>query len=163
VASERVENPTFFVGPVTFGTGGVVLPASVITDSQVAPAAGITQDKLEHQHAKIYNQAGNAVSETKAIYVARSAGTLLSFVAGMVGANAGAATVTFDLKKNGTTVLTAVVSLGSGDPAYTPKSGTLSVTSFVAGDVFTVVTVATAGGGTLGTGAFASLRAKEAA
>jgi hypothetical protein len=88
-------------------------------------------------------------------------GTLLSFKAGSIVANIGAATVTLDLKKNGVTALSAVITLNNANTARVAVSGTLSVTTLAAGDVLEVVATATAGGGTLATGVFAELRWKE--
>jgi hypothetical protein len=164
VSTQRMENPHDFAGGLT-ASGGMTIPAGAVSNAQVAAGAAIAHDKLDHQYGPLAPLTpGTAQSETVPTFVARSAGTVLSFKVGAVVANIGAATVTFDLKKNGTTVLTGVVTLNNGDAAYTPKAGTLSGTpTFVAGDVFTVVTVATAGGGTLATGIYATMRVSEGA
>lgn len=112
-------------------------------------------DDLQHQHRQVHSQANTtATTETKIVHIAYGGGTVADFRAAMIGANVGAATVTFDLKKNGSSVLSSVVTLSSSHAAYEDVVGTLSGTpTYVAGDVFTVVITATAGGGTLGTGA----------
>jgi hypothetical protein len=68
--------------------------------------------------------------------------------------------VTVDLRKNGTTVLSAVITLNNANTARVAVAGALSVTTLVAGDVLEVVT-ATAGGGTLATGVFAIVTVNE--
>jgi len=158
----RHEGEQIFADSVRF-LESPILPDESIGDDHVEAGAGIQQSKLEHQHRASYGQPNTtATTETVVLFVARAGGTVLQFVGGMVGANVGAATVTFDLKKNGTTVLTGVVTLDSADAAYATVAGTLVATpTYVAGDVFTVVITATAGGGTLGTGAFCSMTSKE--
>jgi hypothetical protein len=47
------------------------------------------------------------------VHRARNVGTVVAFVAGAVVPNVGAATVTVNLLKNGTTVLSAVVTLNN--------------------------------------------------
>lgn len=112
-------------------------------------------EDVKHQHRQIHSQPNTtATTETKITHIAYAAGVVEDFRAAMIGANVGAATVTFDLKKNGTTVLSSVVTLSSSHAAYEDVVGTLVASpTYVAGDVFTTVITATAGGGTLGTGA----------
>ena len=62
------------------------------------------------------------------------------------------ATVTVDLKKNGTTVLTGVITLDNGNTAYIPEAGSLGTATYGNDDVLTLVIVAAASGGTLPTG-----------
>lgn len=164
MAQDRHENPVHFNAAVTFSPNTLTLPAGVVADAQVAAGAAIAHTKLEHQRSPVVSWDGTTPTTTRVLFVARSAGTVLTFRVGHAVACIGAATVTFDLKKNGVTVLTGVVTQSSADAAYTPESGSLSGTpTFVAGDVFTVVTVATAGGGTIGTGGYAEMRVSEAA
>lgn len=147
----------------TITCAGLVAPASTITNSMIQAAAGIDATKVIHQHQKgLFQVHGSAAtSERKVVHVARAAGTLTEFVAGVVVACIGAATVTVDLRKNGTTVLTGTILIDSTDAAYAINVGTLASTSYVAGDVYEVVTVATAGGGTLGQGLFAQATLRE--
>lgn len=142
--------------------GGLYLSSSVVSNAQVAAGANVDANKLQHQHRALFEQPNTAAtSETKAVHVAKASGTVEAFVAGSIVAPIGGATVTVDLKKNGTTVLTAVITLDNGNTAYVVEAGTVSVSAYVAGDVFTVVTVATTGGGTLPTGVFAAATFNE--
>jgi hypothetical protein len=143
----------------------VGLPATCVGDTQMNASDPVGSDKLQHQYIEPFAQAHGvaAVSERRAIHVARGAGTLTAFRAGLTVANVGAATVTVDLRRNGTTILTSVITLNSGTAAFAKVDGVISSATVAAGDVFEVVTVATAGGGTLGQGVFATLIIREAA
>lgn len=141
------------------------IPASTIVDADVSSAADIGQGKLEHQHAKHYSQANAAASdETRMLHVVYGAsGTILDFRAGSIAKAVGDSTVTVDLKKNGTTVLSSVITLDNANTNRVAEAGTLSVTTLTNGDVLEVVIDATIGTGTLPTGVFCELRLKEKA
>lgn len=140
----------------TFPDGGV-------TDAKVAAGAGIKHTKLEHQHRIPFSQVGTAASNAgQVIYRCSGAtGTILELAVGSIGIAVGAATVTVDLKKNGTTVLSGVVTLDTGNTAYIAELASISVPGIAAGDALSLVVVATVGGGTLPTGLFVSLTVKE--
>lgn len=145
-----------FINQPTFPDGGV-------TNAKVSASAAISASKLQHQHRVKFDQPNtSATSETRVIYRCYGAtGTIKEFAAGSIAIAAGAATVTLDLKKNGTSVLSGVITLDTGNTARVAELASLSGTSLAAGDVLEVVTVATAGGGTLPTGVFASLTVEE--
>lgn len=162
-AASRIEGDTYQNGnftPKTFSP-----PAGCITDAAVVAAAGIAATKVDHQHREIITQTGSATSITQVIYRCYGAtATLIEFAVGSIAiAIGGGANVTFDLKKNGTTVLSGVVTINASSVAYVGQTGTISVPGLVAGDVLSVVTVATAGGGTLPTGLFAAVTVNEKA
>lgn len=137
-------------------------PNASIGDGAVTSADPIMAEKVQHQYCPTFAQPNTtATSETRVIHVARGAGTIEAFDAGSIAACVGAATVTVNLKKNGTTVLSAVITLDSGNTTRVIEAGTVSVMSIAAGDVLEVVTVATAGGGTLATGVFARAVIRE--
>lgn len=140
------------------------LPSSSITNSNVVAGAGISASKLQHQHQHVYAQEGtNASASARQILhvVVGATGTVESIKATLTTACIGAATITVDLKKNGTTILSAVISFSSSDAAFTLKAGTISTPAVVVGDVLEIVVVATAGGGTLGKGIAAVLKIRE--
>lgn len=149
----------------TFRCTSAGLPAASVGDNQFASSDPLSAAKQEHQHEEVVAQVHGtaAVTERRVLHVARGAGSVTAFRAGVVVANVGAATITVDLRKNGTTVLSAVVTLNNTHTAYTKVDGTVSVPTYVAGDVFEVVITATAGGGTLGQGLFAQGVFREAA
>jgi hypothetical protein len=129
------------------------LPAGTVTNAMVNGSAAIACTKMQKPRLFYYSQNGTATSVTVPIYECRGAtATIQNLRCGSIVANIGAATVTVDLKKNGTTVLTGVVTLDNANTARVAEAGTLSVTSMVQGDWLEIVTVATAGGGTLATG-----------
>jgi hypothetical protein len=140
-------------------------PTGSITDAMIQGNAGIDATKLDHQHQPVYAQPHGtaAITERQVIHVAKSAGEVVQIQAGVVVACVGAATITVDLRKNGTTVLTGAITIDNGDAAYAEVAGTVSVTTYVAGDVFEVVVTATAGGGTLGQGLYVAPVFREAA
>lgn len=146
-----------------FSCGQFSPPAGSIADAAVAAGAGIGASKLVHQHRLHYNQNGTAATATVPIHVARGTGTILDVRAGTIAACAGAATIEIDLKKNGTTVLSGTITLDNANTNRVAESGTLSVTSLVAGDWLELVITATAGGGTLGTGLLVSVTVEEPA
>jgi hypothetical protein len=134
-----------------------------IADSDISGTANISASKVQHQHRQVYSQPNTtSTTETRIIHVVNGASaTITSFSAGSIVANVGGATVTVDLKKNGSSVLTSVITLNSSTVAYTPTLATLSTTTATTNDVFTIVITATVGGGTLATGVYASLNIYE--
>lgn len=115
--------------------------AGSISDNHIASAASVSVDKLQHAYSKGTNfaQAIGATPATREeiLFVALNSGVLRFF--GALLYDTGTSTsVTFDLKKNGTTVLTGVVTITHGTADHTIVEGTFASTSFVAGDVFSV-------------------------
>ena len=140
----------------------VSLPASVVSNANVAAGAAIATDKLRHKHRKTYAQSGTAASVTIPIHhVIGATADNLSCKAGSIAIAVGAATVTIDLKKNGTTVLTGVTTLDTGNTARVGEALGVNVFSAVTGDLYELVITATAGGGTLPTGLFVEFEIDE--
>lgn len=130
-------------------------PVGSIGNAAIQSSAQLPATTLRHHLHKAYSQPNTtATTATLPLHVARFAGTVEQLVAGSIAACAGAATITVDLKKNGTSVLTAVITLDSANTARVVESATLdpALVDYVAGDFFELVVTATAGGGTLGTG-----------
>lgn len=160
--ASQIEGAQNFKGAVTLAS--VNLPSECVEDRHVEAGAGIDSDKLEHQHRVTYGQANTAaVDETRIIHVVHgTTGEVIAFVAGSIAKAVGDATCTVDLKKNGTTVLTGVITLDSGNTNRVAEAGTLSGTVTLAvGDVLEVVIDGTIGTGTLPTGVFCSATIKE--
>lgn len=128
-------------------------------------SAGILYTKMEHREVKHYTQPhGSAAStERKPIHTVKGAtGTIVSFRAGVVVACVGAATISIQLKKNGTNILTAALVLDNTNAAFTFESAAgFTSTALVANDVLEVDVTSAAGGGTLGQGLFCELVTKE--
>lgn len=140
------------------------LPAGSVLDEHVGGSAAIAGTKTLGRLRQRYAQesATTAAAESRVLHVAHAAGTVVAFKAGCVVANLTGATVTFDLLKNGMTILTAAVQVNDTHAAREVVPGTIATPGIVAGDVLeTVITVA-AGGGTLGKGAFCLVVLDEA-
>ena len=142
------------------GAKSLTPPASCIGDAAIVAGAGIQATKCQQQYDKTYAQtfAVTAVSERKVAHVVFGAtAKLVALKAGLTVANIGAATITIDLLKNGVSVLSAVITLNSSTTTFSLTNATITGTTAVQGDVFEFNVVATAGGGTIGKGVFASL------
>jgi hypothetical protein len=150
----RIEGDLFVNGNISGRTMSVA--ASAISDAQVAGSANIAATKLQHQHRPGYSQPNTtATTVTQAIFRCFGlTGAVVGFHAGSIGINAGAATITVDLKKNGASILTGVITLNSANVARVAVAGVISGGTLAAGDLLEVVVTATAGGGTIGTGFF---------
>jgi hypothetical protein len=149
----------------TFYPAGFVPPANCIGNTAWLTSSPLAATNQEHQFQVNYSQVHGtaAVTERKPIYIARAAGSVVAVRAGSVVACVGAATIVVDVKRNGTTILSATITLDNANTAYVPESGSVSVTSYSADDVFEVVVTATAGGGTLGQGLFVNMVVREGA
>lgn len=158
-----IQGDHFFTGNLRAGT--MTLPGNAVTNGTVQPGAAIDTSKLNHRHRFRYSQPNTtATTETKAIgYVYGATGTLIAFHVGSIVPNLTTATVTVDLRKNGTTMLTGVVTLNNANTARVSVAGTLASTALVAGDLLEVVVTATAAGGTLATGVYAFATVDETA
>lgn len=146
-------------------SAGTLIPSDLaVTNAKVATAAAIGATKLQHQHRMTYAQesATTAADEARVLLAVYGvSGSIVQFEAGSVVANVGDSTVTVDLLKDGSSVLTAAIELNSSGSAYTPKSGVISSSALVDGDVLEVSINATVGTGTLAKGVYASLTIHE--
>jgi len=152
---------------MTFTQGVKVQKSFTCPNSQITEAMCSTPfsaSAVKAQHCKTYSQkVGTVVADdVEVIHAARSAGSIVSFCAGHVGPNTGGNTVSVELKKNGTTVLSAAISLDSGDAAYAQVDATIATAAYSAGDVFTIHVDQSSGTGD-GTGFFAELVVDETA
>ena len=144
-------------------------PAGCINDTAIAapsaPASAIATSKVRHRFEPFMAQPNTtATTETKTVHVVRgTAGTINEVVAGSIVACIGGATITLDVKKNGSSVLTGVLTLNSSNTARVAVPASLSGGSVTvaAGDWIEFVVTATTGGGTIGTGFFAQLQIDE--
>lgn len=138
--------------------GQLGLPAGALTNTMIAALAGISGDKQQHVNRKAHAQSGTVASVTIPIHAVFGAtGVLKAIKAGLITPCAGAATVTIDLKKNGASVLTGVITLNSSTAARAFVAGVLSSTALTVGDFLELVVTATAGGGTVGQGLLVDL------
>ena len=119
-------------------TGGTfTLEAGVVTNESVASNAAIDADKMQHCYKPGTNfgftTTGTPTSRHEIVFVASQAGTVRGF--GCLLLDTGSSTsITFDLLKNGTTMLSSVFTITNAT-AYGQVQGVVpSVTSFAADD-----------------------------
>ena len=169
--SARLDEDLYVNGNLSAKT--MTVPASSVADLQVAAAANIVTSKVQHKHRHVYGQSGTATTVTIPVHVVRATtplaggasatATVIDFRAGSIVACIGTATITVDLQKNGSSILTAVITLNSSSTARTPQAATISSGALVAGDWLDAVITATVSTGTLGTGLLVQLEVDESA
>ena len=144
--------------------GGVTLPANVIGNNQFSSTSPLEVEKMVHQYYPRDGQPHGtaAVAVRKVLHIARAAGVLLEFIVQPVVAAVGDSTVTVDLYKNGSSILTGTITINNGKAAFSITSGTFSATPYVVNDTFEVVQTISAGSGTLPQGMNWQLKVKEA-
>ena len=124
-------------------------PASSIGDDAVKAAAKLAASKLEHQHRQVHAQPNTtATAETRPLHVCYGAtGKIKDFRAGSIAPCTGNATITVDLKKNGTSVLCGPITLDNANTARVAEAGTVTTDTMVVGDLLEVVITVNAGTG----------------
>lgn len=140
------------------------LPQNAITSGeQILAGANLPADKTEQRFFPAWSQPNSAATtETRTLFVARRSGTVNAVLAGSIAAAIGDSTVTLDVKKNGTSILTGVITLDNGNTARIVELGSISGGgTFVVGDWYEVVITATIGTGTLPTGVFVELEVDQ--
>lgn len=161
-----IPNDVHVTGRLTAGT--MTVAADSVSNGSVVSTAAIQAEKLEHRHHKTLGQeaTANAAAEERIIHVARGAGTLEEFTVGLITppdtALASGRSAIVDLKKNGTTILSAPVTLSSTNAFATPVAGAIASAAYVVGDRFTIAI--TLGGGSTGThakGVYGQMTAHE--
>lgn len=162
MAASRLDGDLYVVGNINSRTR--TYPAGSISNADIAAAAAIAATKQIQQHVKhVSQESGTAVPDEEfCIHVVYGAtGTAVAFEAGAVVPSVGGATVSVELHKNGTTILSSAITLNSNQTAYETVTATIGTTSLVDGDVLEVLIDGTVGGGTLAKGVFASLVLRE--
>lgn len=140
----RYDEDVTFLANVYFGpTSEVALPDDTIDDDMVSSSDPLAANKTHNSHRAVAGQSGSAVDETKYAFIARGAGTFLKFRAIQKTACAGSSTVTLDVKKNGTSILSAVITLNSASAVNTPISATITTATFAADDYIEIIINAT--------------------
>lgn len=134
---------------------GTTDPGTLTTrDFSASQSDALTRDQTRHLHCKTtaFNFVIGDTPTTKEviIHVAQGAGVLRRY---SVGCNdTGTSTsIAFELKKNGTTVLSSAKTITHSDADRSDNAATISVSSYVAGDVFSaLMTVSSSTGATGG-------------
>jgi hypothetical protein len=143
------------------------VPAGAVSDAGVNANAAIAASKQEHQYEHIKADpfaTTTAVQRIVMHVVYGLTGTLIQFGCGVTTAAIGAATVTVDLYKNGSSILTSAITIDNTLATDTIRTATFTSAALAAGDVLELnITAAAAGGGTLPKGFFARLVMRELA
>ena len=126
----------------------------MITNAMVKAGTGVGASKLEAWHRECWGQISTAVTETKVLGIIRgSTGDTVGVEVTNQAACSGSSTVTVDVKKNGVSILSAVVTLNSASSITVPIAGTVTTTSLADGDIITgVITTVASGTDALATG-----------
>lgn len=161
MARDVINNDLYVSGNLQMGS--ITLPNDSIGNNNVTPSNPIAPPNIVTQFCRGVNQNYGAIAVTQrtVVHVAVNPGTVAQFQAGLVAICAGAATVTVDLHKNGTTILSAVITLTDLQTDYDSYLATFTLATYNIGDVFEIVITATAGGGTLGQGLFTQATFQE--
>ena len=140
-------------------------PSSCIGNDAIKPDANVDASKLQQQYLPVVRQNGNAAAEGPVVLheAYGATGEVLSVRVGCITVPDGDRTATVDVKKNGTTILTAPIVLDSANVAYTHESAVPSVTALVAGDVLTVTVTVAGSSGTHVTGLWVQAVIRETA
>ena len=146
-------------------TGTFTPGAGIITDEHVSSSAAIDVTKQKHAYCPRTNFA-TAIGATPAtreeiVWVANAAGTIRGFHA-LLNDTGTSTSITFDLKKNGTTMLSSVITITHSIADKAVQDGTLSVTSFAADDILSISMTVSSSTGAQGPAAWIALSENDA-
>lgn len=133
--------------------GTLTAPEDAFGDREVSSGDPLGVTKARHaplQWTDLGLGVGDTiVAEERIVHVANGAETIRGFRAMLNSAITNGGTASFDLKKNGSSILSSTVDFSSSDSNRDVKTGTLSSTSLASGDVLSVEsTVSTSPDGT---------------
>lgn len=118
----------------------IILPDDTVGNAAVGTLSPIGAEKLQHQYAVTLALCNHATDfagpDRRALHkVYGAAGTVLAFSAWSTVLAGATTTVTVDLLKNGTTILTSTITLDSTNTIYVAEDAVISSAAVVAGDV----------------------------
>jgi hypothetical protein len=145
------------------------IPAGTITNSDLSASAAVAASKVVHQISAVSQFAtGTTVAaKTEVVHVARAAGTIGALkVFATVAPTGGTLAYTVDLQKSTgggafASVLSAAYTVDATKTDRTAYSGTLSTTTYAAGDALAIVWAVSGATGTQGIGACATVFLEE--
>ena len=122
-------------------TGNITFETTDISNDAISATTLVDNDKLQHLY-KIFTNfdlavTGTPVARHEIVYVADKAGTIRNFNA-LCYDTGTSASVTFDLKKNGTSILSSVVTITNATSDRAVVAGTISTATLAIGDVLTI-------------------------
>ncbi len=147
-------------------TGGVLtLESGSVTNDTVATSAAIDADKMQHCYKPGtgfgFVIGGTPTTREEIVFVASQAGTIRAFNC-LLNDTGTSTSITFDLKKNGTTMLSSVVTITNATADKAVQTGTLSVTTFAADDVISIAMAVSTSTGAQGPFAWVELEENTA-
>jgi len=118
----------------------IITPFSIV-DGDISRSAAISSSTMQHSYVR-YSTQGIAIGSTpttkeEIVHVASGVGTVTGFHA-MLNACGSSSSMTVDLKKNGTTMLSSVITLTNATGNRTEVDATLASTAITTGDVLSV-------------------------
>lgn len=121
--------------------GTFQLPSGVITDDNVASGAALDADKMQHLY-KPYTNFDLAIGATpvareEIVFTASTSGTIRAFHC-LLNDTGTSTDVDFDLNVNGSSVLSAVVTITNGDSDGAVSDGTISSATLAADDIVSI-------------------------
>jgi len=143
--------------------GTINLNAGQVTNQHIsgALADAIASAKLQHCYkaGSSFNLAvgSTPVTYEEIVYVATGPGTLLGFHA-LLAVTGSASSMTFDLKKNGVSVLTGVITITNANSNRQVLDASLATVSFADEDVFTMALIVSTSTGAQGPFAWADFQ-----
>lgn len=141
------------------------LPAGCLRSTHFSTTSPVSasKKKIPHRRFALQQVHGSAATTERRVFFncIGTTGVLRSVRAGVLVAAVGAATVTIDIYKNGSSVLSSVLTLDVNNAIRTEEVALLLDRDLAAGDLLEFVVVATAGGGTLPQGLYVQYDAYE--
>ena len=142
--------------------GTINLPGSTVKNEQVATDAEIDADKLQH-YFKQGTRFGLAIGDTpvakeEIIYtVTNAAGAKVRTFNALLNVTGTATNIDFDLKVNGSTILSGVINITDATTDRQTQSATLSTPNLSSGDVLSISMAVTTSTGAEGPFAWAEI------
>jgi len=136
------------------------LPDSCVGDQEIKSDANIDADKMQHLYkpGTIFDLAIGAtpVAREEVVFVASTAGTIRGFHA-MLNDTGTSTDVDFDLKVNGSSVLSSVVNITNADSDRAVADGSINTPAVSVGDVVSISLAVTSSTGAQGPFAWAEI------
>lgn len=160
------------IAAVTLRGGQLDIPAGVLTDVDISPAANIQASKVIHQNVvpgELYAPATAVAAITRVIAgIDGSTGVLEKFEVAITGtlADDASRTIAVDLQKSTgggafATVLTGTVNFTNASSLRTFVQGNFANANVVVGDILQVVVTVAGGSGNQAKGLFFNLRFRQ--
>lgn len=141
--------------------GTITYPNGEIVNEHISSSAAIDSDKLQHLHKAgtcfALAIAATPVAREEIVYVCEASAAVVRGFHALLNDTGTSTSVTFDLKKNGTTILSGVVTIAHTDADKTVKDGSFASTALVAGDILSIQLAVSSSTGAQGPYAWAEI------